>query len=106
VKELVKDPEHHDLRDLLLNDVELHVLDHIRKFLWVFDCTQQIVSSQTLPTLPLVLSVFDTLITSLNTLKVPLSGLNHVINTALKKLEEYRNRALETPAYVIAMCKI
>lgn len=72
----------------------------------MFDCTQQIVSSQTLPTLPMVLSVFDTLISSLKSLKLSLTGLDHVIAAALGKLEEYRGRALRTPAYVIAMCQL
>src|ERR1700682_6256318 len=102
---MLERPEHSDIADLVLNDMDLQVLSDIRKFLNVFHTAQQIVSAEKTPTLSIVIPIYEQLISMLTDLKKHISNLTHAINAAIDKLKEYMEKARSTKMYVLAMCK-
>jgi len=102
---MLERPEHSDIADLVLDDMDLQVLSDIRKFLNVFHTAQQIVSAEKTPTLSIVIPIYEQLISMLTDLKKHLPNLVHAIDASIDKLKEYMEKAQSTKMYVLAMCK-
>jgi hypothetical protein len=102
---MLERPEHSDIADLVLDDMDLQVLSDIRKFLNVFHTAQQIVSAEKTPTLSIVIPIYEQLISMLTDLKKHIPNLTHAINASIDKLKEYMEKARSTKMYVLAMCK-
>ena len=102
---MLERPEHSDIADLALNDMDLQVLSDIRKFLNVFHTAQQIVSAEKTPTLSVVIPIYEQLISMLTDLKKHIPNLVHAIDASIDKLREYMEKARSTKMYVLAMCK-
>lgn len=56
---MLERPEHSDIADLVLDDMDLQVLSDVRKFLNVFHAAQQIVSAEKTPTLSIVIPIWQ-----------------------------------------------
>jgi hypothetical protein len=98
-------PEHSDIADLVLDDMDLQVLSDIRKFLNVFHTAQQIVSAEKTLTLSIVIPIYEQLISMLTDLKKHIPNLFHAIDASIDKLMEYMQKAWSTKMYGLAMCK-
>jgi hypothetical protein len=102
---MLQRPEHSDIADLVLDDMDLQVLSDIRKFLNVFHTAQQIVSAEKTPTLSIVILIYERLISMLTDLKKHIPNLVYAIDASIDKLREYMEKARSTKMYVLAMCK-
>ncbi len=100
---MIERPEHSDIADLVLNDMDLQVLSDIRKFLNVFHTAQQIVSAEKTPTLSIMILIYEQLISMLTNLKKHIPNLIHAINAAIDKLKEYMEKAGQ-PRCMILPC--
>ncbi|KAJ4496040.1 hypothetical protein C8J55DRAFT_413443 [Lentinula edodes] len=88
---------------MLPNNVDLIVLNDIRKYLHAFHCVQEAASAEKTPTLAIVLPLYEELIEILKAMKMKLPNLSHVIDASLQKLFEYVNKARSTRVYALAM---
>ena len=100
---MLDNPNHSDVAEHALTDIEITVLKDIRSFLSVFHYAQQIVSAEKTPTLSIVIPVYEKLIGMFQNLKRHKPNIAHAIKASIEKLEEYMGKARSTKMYVLAM---
>ncbi|KAF5332789.1 hypothetical protein D9611_005171 [Ephemerocybe angulata] len=89
--------------ELNLSLEEYAILNDIRRFLQVFHATQELVSGEKTPTLPVVLPLYERLLKTLEDQKAHLPLLVPAITASQEKLREYLSMSRRTKAYAAAM---
>ncbi|KAL1742142.1 hypothetical protein HDZ31DRAFT_43870 [Schizophyllum fasciatum] len=89
--------------EIVLSHTQLQALEDVRVFLSVLHMAQEMVSGQKTPTLAYVLPAYALLVETLDSLKLKLAKIAHVIEVTKQKLKYYMNKALSTEAYAISM---
>ncbi|KAF5358776.1 hypothetical protein D9758_008518 [Tetrapyrgos nigripes] len=103
VKKFALQPGNEEIKDLLLSDWELSVLNDIRIVLHSFHMIQQLVSAEKTPTLAIVLPLYEQLTSNLKKIQTKLPYLSHMIESSLQKIYEYVGKSRATHEYAFAM---
>lgn len=95
------------LREYGLTGVDLTLLKEIRQILLLFHQVQELLSSERTPTLSVVLPAYEFCLKSLcDVVKHNYyPHLNHALQEAIEKLDQYVKLARKNPVYGISMCK-
>ncbi|KAL0568490.1 hypothetical protein V5O48_013490 [Marasmius crinis-equi] len=86
-------------------DQEREVLNDVRDVLYYPHAVQELVSAERTPTLPIVIPLYEDLLTMFRCLKEPDNHpkLSHAIDAAIHKLELYFEKARQTKVYTLAV---
>ena len=96
-------PAHNEIKDRLLDEAELRVLQDIRSFLAIPHRVQQLISSEQTPTAPVVLPVYEKLHEYLLAAQDTYPYIKHAIKEAAAAIEKYMCYTRRTRAYALAM---
>lgn len=86
-----------------LDELQLKVLSEIREFLSYPHAVQELVSAEQTPTLPVVLPLYEHLISLFKHVKNKLPDISHGVDAAIKKLETYLQKTRRTRVYAAAL---
>ncbi|CCO37840.1 hypothetical protein BN14_12000 [Rhizoctonia solani AG-1 IB] len=82
---------------------QYEVLQDICSVLSILHSAQELLSAEKTPTLSLALPVYEALIKALDSAIVEFPELQFAILCAIRKLEDYVDRARDLPVYALAM---
>ncbi|THU89831.1 hypothetical protein K435DRAFT_577193, partial [Dendrothele bispora CBS 962.96] len=91
------------LQEYSLSSVEWKAVDQLSQVLEVPHAFQQLLSAEKTPTLCDVIPSFEEMIHLWQDMKTRLPDMRTIIDAGIRKLEEYRNKMVDVPAYTLAM---
>ncbi|PPR07616.1 hypothetical protein CVT24_004169 [Panaeolus cyanescens] len=92
-----------ELEQYKFTKVELQVLTDYRELLHVFHLVQEVVSAEKMPTLSIVLPLYEKLTIVLANFSISKPQLKHAVEPAIDKLKKYMSEARSSKAYALAM---
>ncbi|KAL0057622.1 hypothetical protein AAF712_015733, partial [Marasmius tenuissimus] len=95
--------EDDNLSHLTLSHVQVQVPRDIQTFLSLPHAVQEIASAEKMPTLVVVLPLYEQLISSMEDLKAELPLLEHTIQVSIDRLKEYPVKAWTNKVYILTM---
>ncbi|KAJ7700445.1 PLC-like phosphodiesterase [Mycena rosella] len=96
-------PAQSALSHLLFTEQQFQVLSDIQMILSIPHATQELLSAEKTPTLPMALPAFELVLKSWPNLQQTLPELAHYIGVGIAKIQEYVNKGRQSRIYVLAM---
>jgi hypothetical protein len=92
-----------DLKDCLLNEREISVLEDIHQVLHVAHLVQELLSGERTPTLSIALPTYELLISKWKHLQQTIPELDPFIGQGIRKIEDYMVETRKSRIYAHAM---
>ncbi|KAJ7358519.1 hypothetical protein DFH08DRAFT_686901, partial [Mycena albidolilacea] len=103
IDKFLSDPQFRDLKKYKLGDKEWEALTAFKQILSVPHTFQQRLSAEKTPTLGDALPAFEAMITAWEKQQVIYPETAHIVQQGIDKLESYRERVQDVPAYILSM---
>ncbi|KAF7347428.1 HAT family dimerization domain-containing protein [Mycena venus] len=103
IDKFLSNTEFQDLKKYKLNDKEWEALEAFKRILAVPHAFQQRLSAERTPTLGDALPAFEAMISQWEKQQVRHPETAHIVQQGIDKLESYRDRVEDVPAYVLSM---
>ncbi|KAF7328561.1 HAT family dimerization domain-containing protein [Mycena venus] len=103
IDKFLSDTEFQDLKKYKLNNKEWEALEAFKRILAVPHAFQQRLSAERTPTLGDALPAFEAMISQWEKQQVRHPETAHIVQQGIDKLESYRDRVEDVPAYVLSM---
>ncbi|KAJ7017491.1 hypothetical protein C8F04DRAFT_979212, partial [Mycena alexandri] len=103
IDKFLSDPQFRDLHKFKLGDKEWEALGAFKRILSVLHAFQQRLSAEKTPTLGDALPAFEAMIAAWERDQVKFPETAHIVQQGIDKLESYRERVEDVPAYILSM---
>ncbi|KAJ6560605.1 ribonuclease H-like domain-containing protein, partial [Mycena vulgaris] len=103
IDKFLSDPQFRDLHKYKLGNEEWEALEAFKRILSVPHAFQQRLSAEKTPTLGDALPAFEAMIKAWEKQQVSHPATAHIVQEGIDKLESYRDRVQDVPAYILSM---
>ncbi|KAJ7660136.1 ribonuclease H-like domain-containing protein [Mycena polygramma] len=104
IDKFLSDDQFRDLHKYKLSDEEWEALEAFKRILSVPHAFQQRLSAEKTPTLGDALPAFEAMIKAWKKQQESFPETAHIVQEGIDKLESYRDRVQDVPAYILSMC--